>query len=105
MPVEDHVDRFLRERADRVLVRVAAARIAVHQADANAVDREDLLAPEPAPDVFGVVVAGDGIERRDRFEQLDRQRVREVTEVEDAADPRGPQTVFERARQRAPEAR
>ncbi len=103
--IEDHVDRLLRKCANRVVVRVAAAHVAVDETDPHTIGGDDFLPSVAAPDFFGIVVAGDRIQRRDRFEEPDRQHVGEIAHVQDAANLRGPQSIFERARQRASEAR
>src|SRR5665213_2008781 len=52
-----------------------------------------------------VVVPGDRVERRDRLEQRDDERIGHIAEVEDARHAGAPQPAFERAWQRGPEAR
>jgi len=80
---DDRVERIPREGGARPGERRAARAVAVHHADAPALDADDLAAPEATDDLRTVVVAGDGLDRCDSFERGHRVERRQITAMQD----------------------
>lgn len=79
--------------------------MAVGQADPRSADLDDAARAEALVELRAVVVAGDAIDRREAFQQLERDRLRPVPGMEDAVHARVDDPPHEGAGERAPEPR
>src|SRR5262249_33111363 len=101
----DHVHLVLREGARAPIARGPAPPVAVHEAQADGADGHDLAPAEACHELWRVVVASHGLQRRECLEELGDAGAREITEVHDELHALVAKAVAKRCRKLGAEAR
>jgi len=100
----DHVYPVLREGARAPIDGGPAPPVAVHEAEAHAAYGHYLAPAEACHEIWRVVVASHGLQRRECLEELGDAGAREITEVHDELHALVAKAVAKRSRKLSAEA-
>jgi len=101
----DHVHRVLHEGARAPIDGGPAPPVSVHEAEAHAAHGHYLAAAEACHELWRVVVASHGLQRRECLEELGGVGAREITEMHDKLHALVAEAVAKRSRKLDAEAR